>query len=58
MEVKINDLESNMDISRLPNPSKKDLQRLERYKKEYEDIRKALFQLYEKECPINPIENN
>ena len=54
MEVKINDLESNMDISRIPNPTNKDLQRLERYKKEYEDIRQALFKLYEKVVPINP----
>lgn len=54
MEVKLNDLESNMDLSRIPNPSDKDLQRQERYKKEYEDIRKELFKLYEKECPITP----
>ena len=58
MEVKLNDLESNMDLSRIPNPTDKDLQRLERYKKEYEEIRQVLFKLYEKECPINPIENN
>ena len=31
----MNDLESNMDISRIPNPTEKDFERLERYKKEY-----------------------
>ena len=34
-KVKMNDLESNMDISRIPNPTEKDFERLERYKKEY-----------------------
>ena len=58
MEVKINDFESNMDISRIPNPTDKDLQRLERYKKEYEDIGQALRKLLEKECPIPPTEAN
>lgn len=33
--VKINDLSHNMDIQRLPHPSAKDFERLERYKKEY-----------------------
>lgn len=33
--VKLNDLTHNMDLSRLSNPSPKDLTRLERYKKEY-----------------------
>ncbi|MCH5233714.1 MAG: hypothetical protein J1E16_00325 [Muribaculaceae bacterium] len=58
MEVKINDLESNMDLSRIPNPTNKDLQRLERYKKEYEDIRQALYKLLDKECSIKPTESN
>lgn len=34
-KVKMNDLESNMDISRIPNPTEKDFERLERYKKVY-----------------------
>lgn len=33
--VKLHDLESNMDISRIPNPTEKDFLRLERYKREY-----------------------
>ena len=33
--VKMCDLRSNMDISRIPNPTDADFQRLERYKKEY-----------------------
>jgi len=36
--VKLNDLKHNMDISRLPNPTQKDLDRLARYKKEYEQV--------------------
>ncbi|MGP1624471.1 phosphohydrolase [Prevotella heparinolytica] len=34
--VKLHDLTHNMDLSRLPNPTKKDFARVERYKKEYE----------------------
>lgn len=33
--VKMHDLESNMDLSRIPNPTDKDFARLEKYKKEY-----------------------
>ena len=33
--VKLHDLSHNMDLSRLPNPTPKDLNRLERYKYEY-----------------------
>lgn len=36
VRVKLNDLRSNMDISRIPHPTEKDYARLERYKKEYE----------------------
>ena len=35
INVKLNDLRNNMDISRLPYPTEKDLKRVERYKKEY-----------------------
>jgi len=33
--VKLNDLTHNMDIRRLPSPTEKDYQRLERYRQEY-----------------------
>lgn len=35
IKVKLNDLQHNMDISRIPDPTKKDVARIERYKKEY-----------------------
>ena len=34
--VKMHDLTHNMDLSRLTNPVTKDLERVERYKKEYD----------------------
>ncbi len=34
--VKLADLSHNMDMTRLPNPTKRDYQRLEKYKKAYE----------------------
>lgn len=36
--VKLNDLRHNMDISRIPYPNAKDIERLKRYKKEYRTI--------------------
>ena len=33
--VKMHDLTHNMDLSRIPNPAKKDYERIERYKQEY-----------------------
>jgi hypothetical protein len=36
--VKLNDLKHNMDISRIPNQTQKDLDRLARYEKEYRQI--------------------
>lgn len=36
--VKLNDLRHNMDISRIPEPTSKDLERLKRYKREYRTI--------------------
>lgn len=36
LRVKLNDLRSNMDISRIPKSTEKDYARLERYKKEYQ----------------------
>ncbi len=38
LKVKIHDLESNMDIKRIPDPTEKDLARVERYKKEYQTL--------------------
>ncbi len=43
MAVKLNDLTHNMDLSRLPNPTEKDLARVERYKKEYEYLSSIIF---------------
>ena len=34
--VKMHDLTHNMELSRLPNPTRKDYERVERYKKEYD----------------------
>lgn len=36
--VKLNDLKHNMDISRISNPTNKDIERVKRYKKEYRTI--------------------
>lgn len=42
LKVKLNDLKSNMDITRIPEPTEKDYARLERYKKEYDILMEAL----------------
>ena len=42
VRVKMHDLENNMDISRIPNPTEKDFARLERYKKEYQELAETL----------------
>lgn len=42
LKVKLNDLKSNMDITRIPEPTEKDFARLERYKKEYGILLEAL----------------
>ena len=42
LKVKLNDLRNNMDISRIPQPTEKDYARIERYKKEYLTLIKAL----------------
>lgn len=36
LRVKLNDLENNMDISRIPHPTEKDFERINRYKTEYD----------------------
>lgn len=38
--VKMHDLTHNMDLSRLSNPTPKDYERVERYKKEYDYLSK------------------
>lgn len=38
LRVKMNDLKNNMDLSRIPQPTEKDLTRVERYKIEYEKL--------------------
>lgn len=38
-KVKIVDLQHNMDLSRIPNPTKRDFERLEKYKKVLMDLK-------------------
>lgn len=42
LKVKLHDLENNMDISRISDPTEKDYARIERYKKEYDILMGAL----------------
>lgn len=42
LKVKLNDLRNNLDITRMPEPTEKDYARIERYKKEYQALIKAL----------------
>jgi hypothetical protein len=37
-KVKLNDLRHNMDISRISNPTAKDLERIKRYRREYRQV--------------------
>ena len=39
-KVKLHDLTHNMDLSRIPNPTQKDYERVKRYKKEYDYLSK------------------
>ena len=41
LKVMLNDLRSNMDVRRIAEPTEKDMERLERYKKEYERLMNA-----------------
>ncbi len=41
LKVKLKDLESNMDMSRIPEPATADYERLSRYKKEYSRLREV-----------------
>lgn len=42
IRVKLNDLRHNMDLSRIPCPAEKDRARAERYRREYEKLKKML----------------
>ena len=42
LRVKIADIEHNSDISRIPNPTEKDLNRLEKYKIRLRELREVL----------------
>lgn len=42
LRVKLKDLENNMDIARISEPTKKDIARMERYKKEYNNLLSVL----------------
>lgn len=42
LRVKIADMEHNSDISRIPNPTEKDLKRLEKYKIRLRELRETL----------------
>ena len=42
IRVKLNDLRHNMDISRIPNPTEKDMARIKKYHYEYEQLKKML----------------
>ena len=42
LKVKLNDMRNNMDISRIPSPTPRDLERLERYKAEYRILTEML----------------
>ena len=42
LNVKLNDLSNNMDISRISKPTKTDYDRLERYKREFKRLTEAL----------------
>ena len=39
-KVKLHDLTHNMDLSRIPNPTREDYERVKRYKKEYDYLSK------------------
>lgn len=47
LKVKLNDLRNNMDISRIPEPTEKDMERLERYKHEYERLLQTFIELFQ-----------
>ena len=48
LRVKLNDMQNNMDLSRLSNPGERDIMRIERYRKEYVQLREMLEELKNK----------
>lgn len=46
IKVKINDLKSNMDISRIPNPTSKDKERVDRYHSELQCLQEMLDEIH------------
>lgn len=53
LRVKLNDLRNNLDISRIPQPTSKDLERIERYKAEYGELLNTFYELINKEQEEN-----
>lgn len=51
--MKLNDLRNNLDISRIPQPTSKDLERIERYKAEYGELLNTFYELINKEQEEN-----
>ncbi len=52
LKVKLNDLRNNMDITRIPNPTEKDLARLASYQKEYDILWATFCHICEKKDSI------
>lgn len=42
LRVKLHDLENNLDLSRIPNPTEKDYARIKRYQNEHQQLSEAL----------------
>ena len=55
LKVKLNDLRSNMDVSRIAEPTEKNKERLERYKLEYERLMNAFQEQISKEDWANHV---
>ena len=53
LKVKLNDLRSNMDISRIAEPTEKDMERQKRYKLEYERLMDAFQRIISTEDKAN-----
>ena len=55
--VKVYDLEDNIDLGRIPNPTQKDYDRRDRYLSEYRKLREAIID-WEKRLPANELETD
>ena len=55
--VKVYDLEDNIDLGRIPNPTQKDYDRRDRYLSEYRKLRDAIID-WEKRLPANELETD